>query len=183
MRRLSGIDTAALALETDASPLHMMAVLVLDTSVVPGGYWYERLREFLATRIDVVPPLLQLLRRVPGELHRPVWVDAPAIDWDYHLPRTILTEPLDLSRLGAFAAELAGRRLDRDRPLWQLHVVEDAGTERAEPETGYALSLRLRDEQEREPETGNRAAEVREPDHRTITAARLTWPSSVTVSV
>jgi len=130
MRRLSGIDTAALALETDASPLHMMAVLVLDTSVVPGGYRYERLREFLATRIDVVPPLLQLLRRVPGELHRPVWVDAPAIDWDYHLPRTILTEPLDLSRLGAFAAELAGRRLDRDRPLWQLHVVEDAGTER-----------------------------------------------------
>jgi len=42
MRRLSGFDSAALALETDSSPLHMTAVLVLDTSDVPGGYSYER---------------------------------------------------------------------------------------------------------------------------------------------
>ena len=34
MRRLSGFDTAALALETDATPLHMMAVLLLDTSAL-----------------------------------------------------------------------------------------------------------------------------------------------------
>jgi diacylglycerol O-acyltransferase len=130
MRRLSGFDTAALALETDASPLHMMAILVLDTSTVPGGYSYERLRNFLAARIHVVPPLLQQLVRVPGELHRPVWVDAGPLDWDYHLPRTILAEPLDDARLSYIAGELASRRLDRDRPLWQLHVVEDPTSSR-----------------------------------------------------
>lgn len=126
MRRLSGFDTAALALESESAPLHMMAVMVLDTSTVPGGYRYDRLRDFLAARIHVVPPLLQQLARVPAEVHRPVWVDVSELDWSYHLPRTIVTEPLDRERIERFAAELAGRTLDRDRPLWQLHVIEDA---------------------------------------------------------
>ena len=51
MRRLSGIDTAALALETDATPLHMMAVLLLDTSALGAGDRYEDIRTFLSSRI------------------------------------------------------------------------------------------------------------------------------------
>ena len=125
MRRLSGFDAAALALESASSPLHMTAVLVLDTSDVPGGYSYERLRDFLAARIHRVPPLLQRLVRVPGGVHRPVWVEASSIDWSYHLPRTIVTEPLDLRLLAEIAAERAQQRLDRGQPLWQLLVVED----------------------------------------------------------
>jgi diacylglycerol O-acyltransferase len=125
MRRLSGFDSAALALETDSSPLHMTAVLLLDTSDVPGGYSYERLRDFLAARIHRVPPLLQRLVRVPAGVHRPVWVDAQSLDWGYHLPRMIDTEPLDLQRLAEIAAERAEQRLDRGQPLWQLLVVED----------------------------------------------------------
>jgi diacylglycerol O-acyltransferase len=130
MRRLSGLDTAALALESESAPLHMMAVLLLDTSTVPGGYRYDRLRDFLAARIHMVPPLLQQLARVPAEVHRPVWVEVSDLDWTYHLPRTIVTEPLDRERVERFAAELAGRTLDRDRPLWQLHVIEDATADR-----------------------------------------------------
>ena len=124
MRRLSGMDAASVGLETEATPLHMQAVLVFDTSTIPGGYRYDRLRDLLAARIHVVPPLLQQLVRVPGGIHRPVWVDAPDLDWDYHLPRVLSTEPLDLEFLSRFAAELAGQRLDRSRPLWQLQVVE-----------------------------------------------------------
>lgn len=130
MHRLSGIDTAALALETDSSPLHMMAVLVLDTSEAPGGYSYDRLRSFLASRIHLVPPLLRRLADVPARVHRPMWLEVDRIDWDYHLPRTVSTEPLELARLGALAAELATLRLDRTRPLWQLGVVEDATASR-----------------------------------------------------
>jgi WS/DGAT/MGAT family acyltransferase len=103
----------------------MTAVLVFDTSTVPGGYSYERLRHLLASRIHVVPPLLRQLQVVPGRIHRPVWVDAPTIDWDYHVPRIISTEPLGLRRLATIAAESLEQRLDRDKPLWQLQVVED----------------------------------------------------------
>ena len=48
------------------------------------------------------------------------------LDWDYHLPRIVLGEPLDLARLSTIAAELGEQLLDRSRPLWQLLVVEDA---------------------------------------------------------
>jgi WS/DGAT/MGAT family acyltransferase len=124
--RLSGLDTASLLLETDACPLHMMAVLLLDTSTTPGGYSYANLRNFLETRIHVVPPLLRCVAGIPGALHRPVWVDAENIDWEYHLPRTVVTTRLDLVRLGQIAGEVASQRLDRGRPLWRLRVVEDA---------------------------------------------------------
>jgi diacylglycerol O-acyltransferase / wax synthase len=115
MRRLSGLDAASLALEAAATPLHMTAVLVFDTSTVPGGYSYERLRHLLASRIHLVPPLLQQLQVVPGNVHRPVWVDAPTIDWDYHLPRVISTDALTFQQLATIAAELLEERLDRAR--------------------------------------------------------------------
>src|SRR4051812_8292630 len=114
MRRLSGIDTAALALETDATPLHMMAVLLLDTSALSDGDRYDEVRAFLASRIHVMPPLLLRLQRVPGEVHRPMWIESGELDWDYHAPRTILTEPVGVASLNRVAADLAATRLDRD---------------------------------------------------------------------
>jgi diacylglycerol O-acyltransferase / wax synthase len=124
--RLNGLDAALVELETDRTPLQMIAVLMLDTTTVPGGYEYARLRDFLATRIHVVPPCRRMLVAVPGKLHRPVWAEVGELDWDYHLPRVVSGEPLDLARLSTIAAELAEQRLDRSRPLWQLLVVEDA---------------------------------------------------------
>jgi diacylglycerol O-acyltransferase len=126
--RLSGLDTAALLLESETCPMQMMAVLLLDTSTMPGGYSYETVRSFLRQRIHVVPPLLRCVMGVPGSLHRPVWVDAEQIDWDYHLPRTVVTEPLDLHRLAHIAGELAAEHLDRSRPLWRLRVLESPST-------------------------------------------------------
>ena len=61
----------------------------------------------------------------------------------------------------------SSRAVRRDRGA------EHARAERGEAEAGDALALRLRDEQQREPETGDRPAEMREADHRTNTAARL----------
>ena len=60
---------------------------------------------------------------------------------------------------------------------------EHTRAECGEAKTCSALALRLRNEQQREPETGDRTAELREPDQRTITAARLVRPRSATVSV
>ena len=76
---------------------------------------------------------------------------------------------------GENAAEQLERTVRRNRGA------EHAGTERREAEAGEPVALRLRDEQQREAEARDRAAELREPDHRTNTAARSTWPRSLTV--
>jgi diacylglycerol O-acyltransferase / wax synthase len=38
MQRLSGLDASFLYLETPSQPLHVCAILELDTATVPGGY-------------------------------------------------------------------------------------------------------------------------------------------------
>ena len=60
-----------------------------------------------------------------------------------------------------------------DRTVRRDRGAEHARAERGEAEAGDSLALRLRNEQQRKTETRDRPAEVREVDHRTITAARL----------
>jgi diacylglycerol O-acyltransferase len=54
MRQAGGIDSTFLALETHDHPLHVMAVMMLDSTTVPGGYSFEGLREFVADRLGGV---------------------------------------------------------------------------------------------------------------------------------
>ena len=75
-------------------------------------------------RIHLVPPLRRRVVRVPFGLHHPVWVEDPNFDLDYHLRRASLPAPGGPDELAAFVADVAGRALDPDSPLWELHVVE-----------------------------------------------------------
>ena len=70
-----------------------------------------------------------------------------------------------------------------DRPVRRNRDPEEDGAERGEAETGDAVAAVPPDEQDREADARDRPAELREPAHLTITAARSTWPCSVTVSV
>lgn len=124
VRRLAPLDALFLAAETPAHRLHVMAIIVLDPSTVPGGYSFERLREHIADRLHVVPPLRQRLVRVPFGLDLPVWVEAPDVDVEIHVRRATLGVHVDAARLSAFAASLDESPLDPDRPLWEMHVVE-----------------------------------------------------------
>ena len=45
LQRLSGLDASFLYLETAVQPLHVCSILELDTSTMPGGYTFDRLRE------------------------------------------------------------------------------------------------------------------------------------------
>ena len=70
-----------------------------------------------------------------------------------------------------------------DRALRRNCRAEHAGPKCCEAKTRDALASRLRNEQQREAEARDGTAEMREPDHRTNTAAWLTCPCSLTVSV
>ena len=55
MQRLSGLDASFLYLETAKQPLHVCSILELDTSTMPGGYTFDRLRDALGLRIKAIP--------------------------------------------------------------------------------------------------------------------------------
>lgn len=123
-RRLSGLDTAFLAAERPGNPLHMMGVLVLDPSSVPGGYSFESFRAFVAERLPALPLLRRRLVEVPGGLARPYWIEAGEIELDYHLRRAAVPSPGGQRELAAMAAAMMERPLDRRLPLWELQLVE-----------------------------------------------------------
>src|SRR5271163_5324814 len=57
-------------------------------------------------------------------LGHPVWVDDPDFDIDNHLRRAALPSPGGMRELGDFAADVISRQLHRDRPLWEMWIVE-----------------------------------------------------------
>ncbi|HEX5095090.1 MAG TPA: wax ester/triacylglycerol synthase family O-acyltransferase [Acidimicrobiia bacterium] len=124
MQRLTGLDAAFLALETPSAHMHVMGVAIVDPTTAPRGFSYERVREVMASRLDLVGPLRRRVIEVPLGLHNPVWIEDPDFDLDFHLRRAALPAPGGEAELAAFVADVAGRELTRDRPLWEAWVVE-----------------------------------------------------------
>ncbi|MCU0309919.1 MAG: wax ester/triacylglycerol synthase family O-acyltransferase [Acidimicrobiales bacterium] len=122
--RLSGLDATFLYAETESMPMNVAVTAVLDPSTVPGGYTFEKLRDHIAERVPLVAEFRRKLMDVPFRVHHPVWVDDPAYRVEHHIHRTRLDPPGDERTLARFVAEMASRRLDRDRPLWEFWVLE-----------------------------------------------------------
>jgi diacylglycerol O-acyltransferase len=135
MRSLVGMDAAFLSLETPTTPMHVGVALVLDPpegrrSLFSPETRYAQIRRVIEQRLHLVAPFRQRAVRVPFGLHHPVWVDDPDFELDDHLSRASLPSPGGKAELDAFVASVMSRRLDPDRPLWEMHVVEGLAGER-----------------------------------------------------
>ncbi len=130
MQRLSGLDASFLYLETAAQPLHVCSILELDTSTMPGGYTFDRLRDGLSLRIKAMPEFREKLADNRFNLDHPVWVEDKDFDVDRHLHRIGLPSPGGRNELAEICGHIASLPLDRSRPLWEMWVIENvAGTD------------------------------------------------------
>src|ERR1700742_4392973 len=130
MQRLSGLDASCLYLETAKQPLHVCSILELDTSTMPGGYTFDRLRDALNLRIKAMPQFREKLADSRFNPDHPVWVDDKDFDVDRHLHRIGLPAPGGRRELAEICGHIASLALDRSRPLWETWVIENiAGTD------------------------------------------------------
>lgn len=120
--RLRTSDLAMLAAEKASTPLHNVTLEVIDPA--DTGFDYDALVELVADRIAFVPRYRQLVRAVPGRLANPVWVDDPDFDLRFHVRRSALPRPGSTEQLRELIARIMTRRLDRNRPLWEMYLVE-----------------------------------------------------------
>ena len=93
MQRLSGLDASFLYLESATQPLHVCSILELDTSTMPDGYTFDRLRDELGLRIKAMPESREKLADNRFNLDHPVWVEDSEFDVDRHLHRIGLPAP------------------------------------------------------------------------------------------
>ncbi len=81
-------------------------------------------RDHIAARLHLVPRFRQKLRFVPFGQGRPVWVDDPHLNMEYHVRQTALPAPGSEEQLRNLAARIFSQQLDRSKPLWELWLVE-----------------------------------------------------------
>jgi diacylglycerol O-acyltransferase len=118
--RLSGLDASFLHLERGGAHMHVASTMIFE-GPTPR---YEEVREQLAARLHLVPRFRQRLRFVPFGQGRPVWVDDPRLNLDYHLRYTALPAPGSEEQLRTLAARVFSQRLDRSKPLWEMWLVD-----------------------------------------------------------
>ncbi|OBK14374.1 WS/DGAT/MGAT family O-acyltransferase [Mycobacterium asiaticum] len=81
-------------------------------------------------RIRGCPRFGQRLRLHPLDLGAPEWVDDPGFEIERHVRRVGLPHPGDDRALFQVIADVMARRLDRDRPLWEVWVIEGLADDR-----------------------------------------------------
>ena len=124
MERLTGLDAFFLYMETPTQPLNVCCVLELDTSTMPGGYTYGRFRAAMAKHVNALPEFRMKLADTQLNLDHPVWVDDENFQLHRHLQRVGVPAPGGRRELAEICAYIAGLPLDRDRPLWEMWVLE-----------------------------------------------------------
>jgi WS/DGAT/MGAT family acyltransferase len=104
--------------------MHVVGTLVLDPSTMPGGYSFDTFREMLRSRLHLLAPFRRRIVAVPLNLGHPFWIEDPDFDLDAHMFRIAVPSPGSMRELAAIVGDIAGRPLDRNRPLWEMWVVE-----------------------------------------------------------
>ncbi len=118
---LSPSDRSSLAAERGPVNMAVGGVLVFESG---RGLDYDAVVERLRTRLHLIPRYRQrLASAVPG-VAQPEWVDDEHFDLGWHVRHVALPAPGGDAELAAFVGREFSRKLDRDRPLWELNVVE-----------------------------------------------------------
>jgi len=118
--RLTAVDASFLAQEGRSSHMHVGSVLLFEGP--PPSY--EEVLEGIESRLHLVPRYRQKLAFPRLQAGRPVWVDDPTFNLEYHVRHTALPQPGELDQLRLLAGRIYSQRLDRSKPLWETWVVQ-----------------------------------------------------------
>lgn len=118
--RLTGLDSSFLHLEDATSHMHVASVMVFEGPPPP----YDELLGAFERRLPLVPRYRQRLAFVPLGQGRPKWVDDPHLNLRYHVRSTALPSPGSEHQLKDLAGRVFSQQLDRDKPLWEVWLVE-----------------------------------------------------------
>lgn len=120
MDRMSPQDASFLHIEDDVSHMHIASVAIFE-GPAPD---IAELRQMVAGKLPLVPRYRQRVRFVPFDLERPVWVDDPTFNLEYHVRQSALGQPGGDEQLRTLVGRVMSQPLDRSKPLWEMWMVE-----------------------------------------------------------
>jgi diacylglycerol O-acyltransferase / wax synthase len=120
MQTMSPLDASFLHIEDAVTHMHIGSVGLFEGPPPAPG----EVKQAVAARLAQVPRYRQKVRFVPLALGRPVWVEDPHFNLDYHVRRTALPAPGGHHELRNLVGRVMSQQLDRSKPLWELWVAE-----------------------------------------------------------
>ena len=122
--RLSSTDVAFLEMESPTRHMHVGGLLLFEPPVDGPHFTFPAFLELVRSRLHLIPRYRQKVHRPSFPLAGAVWVDDPDFDLSYHVRHAALPAPGTTDQLTEYATRILSRQLDRDRPLWELYVIE-----------------------------------------------------------
>jgi diacylglycerol O-acyltransferase len=121
MHKLSALDAGFLLTESQHSPKHVAGLQILRLPKGKGTAWLRKLLDDLKK----VPPGFPFSHKLKdGNLLAPSLVSDEHFDIDYHVRHTVLPSPGGDAQLIDMVSRLHTNLLDRERPLWEFHLIE-----------------------------------------------------------
>jgi diacylglycerol O-acyltransferase len=118
--RLTSTDATFLHQEGASSHMHIGGVLIFEGPPPDFRDYLDHVRG----RLHLVPRYRQKLAVPPFQTGRPLWVDDPSFNLEYHVRHSALPAPGGEEQLFRLAARIASQQLDRERPLWESWLIE-----------------------------------------------------------
>jgi diacylglycerol O-acyltransferase len=84
----------------------------------------EEFLEQIRMRLHLVPRYRHKLAYTALDSGRPVWVDDPGFNLEYHVRHTALPSPGKWDQLQNLTARIFSQALDRSKPLWEMWLIE-----------------------------------------------------------
>lgn len=124
--RLTALDNSFLVLEKPTAYMHVASTMVFEAGPLrrpDGGIDADAIRERVAAQLHRIPRYRQKLAWIPFENHA-VWVDDDRFQIEYHVRHTSLPRPGTDEQLKRLSARIMQQHLDRERPLWEIWIIE-----------------------------------------------------------
>ncbi len=125
-------DSSFVMFERRHTHMHVAALALFEAGplrTASGGLDVERIRGHVAARLVRLARYRQRLAFTPLGRHA-IWVDDERFNLHYHVRHTSLPQPGDEPALKALAGRIMSQQLDREKPLWEMWLVEGVDGDR-----------------------------------------------------
>jgi diacylglycerol O-acyltransferase len=121
MYKIPALDSGFLLTESHHSPKHVGGLQVLRLPRGKGSAWLRNLMD----ELKQVPPGFPFDHRLKDDsILSPALLPDEFFDIDYHIRHTVLPRPGSNEQLVEMISRLHANLLDRERPLWEFHLIE-----------------------------------------------------------
>lgn len=126
MDRIDLLDSGFLLLESREAPMHVAGLNLFEFPArVHQRKFMARLGDSYRSTSELRKPFAhRVARGMLGRFGPLYWEDDPDLDLDYHVRHSALPRPGRYRELFALVSRLHSTLLDRNRPLWEVHLIE-----------------------------------------------------------